>query len=201
MFLDALIGLVDPRHTHFNKRCTSISEHSSITGRLVVHFQDGSTHEADVVLGADGIKSAVRDFVLGGGGATVGGAGEKHVAFSNTAAYRGLIPSALLNAAGFKMQLTDRPACFVGPDKVRGGSTRTCAETDVYRISRSMSLWCPSGMVNSYAHMTFPLSFAWLLTSPLPHIDQRRRVLCEIRYSHRLEGPSREYTVGRRDLS
>ncbi len=121
VFLDALVGLVDPRHTHFNKRCTSISEHPTSLGKLVVHFQDGTSHEADVVLGADGVKSAVRDFVVGAGGAAVGGAKEKHVAFSNTAAYRGIIPSALLRAAGFKTQLTDRPACFIGPDKVRGG--------------------------------------------------------------------------------
>ena len=56
----------------------------------------------------------------------MGGAGEKHVAFSNTAAYRGIIPSGLLKAAGFKTQLTDRPACFVGPDKVRGGPEPCC---------------------------------------------------------------------------
>ncbi|RPD65123.1 FAD/NAD-P-binding domain-containing protein [Lentinus tigrinus ALCF2SS1-6] len=117
VFLDALVGLVDPRHTHFNKRCTSISELPASPGRLVVHFQDGSTHETDVVLGADGIKSVVRDFVVRASGAAVGGANEKHVAFSNTAAYRGLIPAALLKAAGFKTQLTDRPACFIGPDK------------------------------------------------------------------------------------
>ncbi|TFK80493.1 salicylate hydroxylase [Polyporus arcularius HHB13444] len=117
VFLDALVGLVDPRHTHFNKRCTSISEHPTSLGKLVVHFQDGTSHEADVVLGADGVKSAVRDFVVGAGGAAVGAANEKHVAFSNTAAYRGIIPSALLKAAGFKTQLTDRPACFIGPDK------------------------------------------------------------------------------------
>ncbi|KAI0699375.1 FAD/NAD(P)-binding domain-containing protein [Cerioporus squamosus] len=117
VFLDALVGQVDPRYTHFNKRCTSISEHPTSRGKLVVHFQDGSTHEADVVLGADGIKSTVRDFVVSAGGTAVGAAGEKHVAYSNTAAYRGIIPSALLKAAGFKTQLTDRPACFLGPDK------------------------------------------------------------------------------------
>ena len=106
--------------------------------------------EVDVVLGADGIKSAVRDFVLGGGGATctVGGTSEKHVAFSNTAAYRGFIPSALVKAAGFKTQLMDQPACCVDLGKVRGGSA-ICVEIDVYRISRSISSWYPGELVRS----------------------------------------------------
>ncbi|KAI0800720.1 FAD/NAD-P-binding domain-containing protein [Fomes fomentarius] len=113
-FLDALVGLVDPRRTHFNKRCTLISEPNN-SDRLVIHFADGSTHETDVVLGADGIKSVVRTFVLGGTEAAVGA--DQRVAFANTAAYRGLIPYAVLKAAGFKTQLTDRPACFLGPSK------------------------------------------------------------------------------------
>ncbi|KAI0715000.1 FAD/NAD-P-binding domain-containing protein [Earliella scabrosa] len=111
-FLDALVDLVDPNQTHFNKRCTSVSEHATRPGRLVVHFADGSMHEADVVLGADGIKSAVRGFVVGDTSLGLGG-----IAFSNTTAYRGLIPHAPLKAAGFSTVLTDRPACFVGPGK------------------------------------------------------------------------------------
>ena len=68
----------------------------------------------------------------------------------------------------------------------------------MYRILRSISSWCPGELVrsgtrtprNSYAHMTFPLSFAWSLTCPLPHSDQRRR------------GPSRGYVdeISREDL-
>ncbi|KAI0756258.1 FAD/NAD-P-binding domain-containing protein [Daedaleopsis nitida] len=116
-FLDALVGRVDPQRTHFNKRCTSISEHPTEPARLVLHFADGSTHETDVVLGADGIKSAVRRFVVDCGAAATATGTDTRVAFSNTAAYRGLIPYAALKAAGFKTQLTSRPACFIGPSK------------------------------------------------------------------------------------
>ncbi|PIL35070.1 hypothetical protein GSI_02858 [Ganoderma sinense ZZ0214-1] len=90
-FLDALVGLVDPASTHFSKRCTSISESPTTAGRL----------------------SVVRDFVVAKDGAAPG----KAVAFSNTAIYRGLIPLAQLQAAGFSTTLGLRPACFVGPSK------------------------------------------------------------------------------------
>ncbi|TBU49090.1 salicylate hydroxylase [Dichomitus squalens] len=112
-FLNALVELVDLQSTHFNKRCTSISESPTNPNRLLVHFIDGTTHETDVVLGADGIKSAVRHFVV----AKAGEPPRHNLAFSNTVAYRGLIPYAQLEAAGFKTRLTDRPVCFVGPSK------------------------------------------------------------------------------------
>ncbi|KAI0334384.1 FAD/NAD-P-binding domain-containing protein [Cubamyces sp. BRFM 1775] len=120
-FLDALVGVVDPGSTHFRKRCIAISEAhdgddddtpaSANPRRLIVHFADGSTHEADVVLGADGIQSTVRNYVLDGGEAG------SRIAFGNTMAYRGLIPRAALEAAGFKTDVKDVPACFMGPSK------------------------------------------------------------------------------------
>ncbi|KAI0756243.1 FAD/NAD(P)-binding domain-containing protein [Daedaleopsis nitida] len=114
VFLDALVSLLDANSTHFNKRCVSITE--SPTGSpkpLVVHFQDGTTFDADVVLGADGIKSSVRDVVLAGTGQSTG----KRLLYSNTIAYRGLIPYAKLREAGFKTDLLERPVCLVGPSK------------------------------------------------------------------------------------
>jgi salicylate hydroxylase len=43
---------------HFNKRLTKYDTESS--GSLVLHFADGSTASTDVLIGADGIRSAVR---------------------------------------------------------------------------------------------------------------------------------------------
>ena len=110
MFLEALVAVVDPAIAHFHKRCTSITESETNPNRLVVHFQDGSTHETDVVLGADGIKSTVREYVIG--------VNDKRVQFSNTVAYRGLIPYNKLKEAGFKIDVGEYPACICGPSKV-----------------------------------------------------------------------------------
>jgi len=104
-FLDALVELVDPNITHFNKRCTSISKSSP---RSTVHFSDGNTYEADVIIGADGIKSAVRGSIIA----------SKHLAFTNTVAYRGLVSAQTLKDAGFKTNASARPINFVGNDKV-----------------------------------------------------------------------------------
>ncbi|KAI0673671.1 FAD/NAD-P-binding domain-containing protein [Trametes maxima] len=108
-FLDALVSVVDPDIVHFNKRCVDVTESSSDPKRVVLHFLDGTSHETDVVLGADGIKSSVRKFVLGGV--------DDRIAFGHTVAYRGLIPYATLKAAGFKTDIVKSPACFMGPSK------------------------------------------------------------------------------------
>lgn len=76
-----------------------------------MHFADGSVALADVVIGADGIKSAVR-------GAVTGLDPNEPVTYSHTSCYRGLVPIELVHAAGIKTNLTARPICFVGPGKV-----------------------------------------------------------------------------------
>lgn len=132
---------VPPNITHFNKRCTSIS--TSITGRPVVTFTDGTTYEADIVIGADGIKSVVR-------GAVVGDAPGKQAAFSNTVAYRGLVPIATLKAAGVKTDLSLHPVCFMGKDGVRrtffsaASSTQSSSAPDPvpHQRWRDRKLWC-----------------------------------------------------------
>ncbi|KAJ3488182.1 hypothetical protein NLI96_g3021 [Meripilus lineatus] len=63
-FLDALVLHVDPTITHFNKRCNKVVSSPSNPSRTMVHFDDGSHIETDVVLGADGIKSVVRTAVV-----------------------------------------------------------------------------------------------------------------------------------------
>lgn len=102
-----------------NKRCTSITQSPTDPDRVIIGFLDGTTHETDVVLGADGIKSTVRDFVLNSDVVNPGTAKRIAVAFSNSMNYRGMVPYSAIKAAGFKTKLSDRPVCFLGPHKVR----------------------------------------------------------------------------------
>jgi salicylate hydroxylase len=107
-FLEALIPILDPQTTHFDKRCTSISQ--SNQGRHILRFADGTTHEADLIVGADGIKSVARGFVVNNA--------DNHLVFSNSVAYRGLVSAEALEFAGVKIDLRQKPICFVGNDKV-----------------------------------------------------------------------------------
>ena len=94
--------LLDSGVTKFNKRCVSLERTS--TGRQVIHFADHTTYEADLVIGADGIKSVVRNAVVSDG----------RLVFSNTYAYRGLIPMDTLESAGLKTEVRSRPHNWVG---------------------------------------------------------------------------------------
>lgn len=78
-----------------------------------MHFQDGTEATADVVLGADGIKSAVRRFVAG----TSDQEADPNVKFSRTRCYRLLVPTKKAAAAGVQTDFRARPTCFVGENK------------------------------------------------------------------------------------
>ncbi|KAG6809897.1 hypothetical protein H0H92_014216 [Tricholoma furcatifolium] len=111
VFLDALMPMLDSHNVHFNRHCVSVSTLPS--GAHLLHFADGSTHEADVIIGADGIKSVIREFVTG--------PRESQVAYSNSVAYRAVIPVETLQKAGVKTDLL-RSLCWVGKDQVNHSS-------------------------------------------------------------------------------
>jgi 6-hydroxynicotinate 3-monooxygenase len=69
---------------------------------IVLIFENGTTAEADIVIGADGIRSKVREFLLGA----------EPPEFAGAAAYRAIFPAERLN--GFKI-----PDCtkWWGPDR------------------------------------------------------------------------------------
>jgi salicylate hydroxylase len=83
-FLDSLVKLVPNDVAEFGKRVEKVSERED--GKLILTFQDGMTAEADAVIGCDGVKSRIRQILLG----------EEHKSkqptFTGKYAYRGLIP-------------------------------------------------------------------------------------------------------------
>lgn len=83
-FLDEMVKLVPKDIAEFGKRLDKISEISD--GEMVMTFQDGSTATADAIIGCDGIKSRVRQLIIG----------EHHPSayptYTHKYAYRGLIP-------------------------------------------------------------------------------------------------------------
>lgn len=83
-FLEELVKKVPAERAHFNKRVQSIEE-KKCSG-VVLHFKDGTSATADAVIGADGIHSATREYILGERDMAA------HPVFAGSVAYRGLVP-------------------------------------------------------------------------------------------------------------
>ncbi|CRG86672.1 hypothetical protein PISL3812_03682 [Talaromyces islandicus] len=100
-FIDELNKLAEPHRTHFGKRLVEVREGSE-DDPITLKFGDGSSAEADMVVGADGIHSVVRKHILGA----------LHPAanafFSGAIAYRCTVPiaraKALLGEDGVRPQ-------------------------------------------------------------------------------------------------
>ena len=79
----ALFGAVNPASIHLDKKLTGLEQDD--TG-VTMRFADGSTAHADALVGADGVHSLVREFLLG----------KEEPRFSGRVAYRTTFPSSLL---------------------------------------------------------------------------------------------------------
>ncbi|KAH6666998.1 hypothetical protein B0J14DRAFT_193698 [Halenospora varia] len=82
-YLDELVKLVPHDVAKFGKRLKETTEDGE---KVVLLFEDGTTEEADVVIGCDGIKSRTRQILLGANHPAA------NAVFSGKYAYRGLIP-------------------------------------------------------------------------------------------------------------
>lgn len=62
-FLDEMVRLVPSNLAQFGKKLQKLGEKSN--GRILMEFEDGTSAEADAVIGCDGVKSRVRQSMFG----------------------------------------------------------------------------------------------------------------------------------------
>ena len=93
--LDTFIEKIPKEICSFGKRVKSIEQHD----RVKLTFEDGSTHETDLVIGCDGIHSRVRGALDPNTAGPSAVAGSDSLVWSGTWAYRGLIPRETFVAA------------------------------------------------------------------------------------------------------
>jgi salicylate hydroxylase len=83
-FLEAMVKLMPKNIARFGKRLSDVTESSG--GKMVMSFEDGSTAEADAIIGCDGIKSRVRQIMFGADHPSA------KPSYTHKYAYRGLVP-------------------------------------------------------------------------------------------------------------
>jgi salicylate hydroxylase len=118
-FLDEIVKLLPPKIARFGKKLRDIVEGGD--QRLVMSFEDGTTAEADAVIGCDGIKSKVRQVIVGEGHPSV------HPVYTHKYAYRGLAPmEQAIEAVGAELaENSCMHVCWIGGgvDKLVGKLT------------------------------------------------------------------------------
>jgi salicylate hydroxylase len=155
------------------RRCTGVSS-GRPGGRARVHFVDGADTVADLVVGADGIHSTVREHLFG----------PQEARFLGHVAYRGLIPAARVAHLGLEPRCTVRlgPGAHLVHYYVGAGrqlnvvcvvEERTWTREswtdrgDVAELRAAFAGWHPvvAGIVDA---LDAPLKWALLDRAPLP---------------------------------
>ncbi|KJA21956.1 hypothetical protein HYPSUDRAFT_67299 [Hypholoma sublateritium FD-334 SS-4] len=108
---------------HLGHRFTSLEERND---EVVVHFQNGTTATCDLLIGMDGIKSAVRKSLLSKQGLTNSPSMEP--VWSGTIAYRGLVSRDVLDKVFPGHRTITTPMMYVGKGR----------HVVAYAISRSL---------------------------------------------------------------
>jgi len=96
----ALADLVPAEHIHLGRKLKSIDQDGS---QVSLTFEDGERVKADVVIGADGVHSLIRDHV----------AGQENPRFTGRIAYRTTFPTSRLKNVDIGMSRTK----WWGPDR------------------------------------------------------------------------------------
>ena len=91
----SLVAALPPGCVVLGRRCVGLEEHNK---RVVLRFADGGTAEADFVVGADGIHSAVRSALLG----------PEAPQFTGNVAFRGLVATEQVARLGLERRCTVR---------------------------------------------------------------------------------------------
>jgi salicylate hydroxylase len=97
--LDLLSAAVPRGVVQLDHRCVGLTQHGD---RVEVRFHNGATADGDIVVGADGIHSAVRQAILG----------PEAPRFSGHVAYRGLVPAEGIAQLGIEVVASS----WWGPD-------------------------------------------------------------------------------------
>ncbi|KAI1472191.1 FAD/NAD(P)-binding domain-containing protein [Daldinia caldariorum] len=83
-FLEAWSTLIDKNRVKFGKSIVSVNQDDD--GEVSLNFMDGTTEKADIVIGCDGIRSRVRQLILGEGNLA------SYPSYSNKYCFRALVP-------------------------------------------------------------------------------------------------------------
>ncbi|KAK4697080.1 salicylate hydroxylase, partial [Lecanoromycetidae sp. Uapishka_2] len=91
-FLDELVKMMPEGMVGFSKNLDSVVDRGD-GEKLLLKFRDGSSEEADAVIGCDGIRSRVRELILGEDNPA------SYPSYTHKYAFRGLIPMERARAA------------------------------------------------------------------------------------------------------
>lgn len=80
---EALVSILPGEIIHLRRKLAGLDERA---GRVTLSFEDGTTAHADLVIGADGVHSVVREVIIGRDAPT----------YTGRIAYRAIFPSALM---------------------------------------------------------------------------------------------------------
>ncbi|CAE7112512.1 unnamed protein product [Rhizoctonia solani] len=120
-FLDAMVKHIPKSVSHFGKRLVTIEKLARSGGKnLRLHFEDGSSHDTDLVIGYDGIHSKVREYLGGVKRIANTESGASQLEWSGSWAWRGMIPTdKFLQSVPTKLgeHYSKTPQMFLGKDR------------------------------------------------------------------------------------